>query len=191
MDSINLRRLGSLTYKDPKPFLLELRKLELELASKELSKKVRALRTNSLNEYRQLREAALFCYFMGQRIGTTIYLAKDESQDYDFVTKWSDGDYTSYSPVQLKEIPPADINSNIDLDEIISNLKKYTDSKNLVVAIHLNRQLRFEPKELAIPSLNIAELWIFGAVSPDQNKWGLWGDFLQSPVGIQFEYPTE
>ena len=50
----------------------------------------------------------------------------------------------------------------------------------------------FDPKLLRPAQLNVASLWVFAAVAPDQSIWSLWGNFTeQDPYGIQFNYPTE
>ena len=62
------------------------------------------LRRNDLKEYREGRDAALFCLGMIRAQGTTVFFARLEAQDYDFVTLWQMGDETVYTPVQLKEV---------------------------------------------------------------------------------------
>jgi hypothetical protein len=189
MGRTSLRALEQLDYRDPVPFLVQLRQFERKLALSETPEKVRAMRTNRLKEWRETREAAIFCYLMGQRTQRTIYLARGENQDYDFVASWLDQDTLNYAPVQLKELVPATLNPSLSIEGVISGLSKYVDSKNLTVAIHLNQRGRFMLSELQIPDLAIAGLWMFGAVAPDQSSWGLWGDFLTSPSESVHEYP--
>ena len=181
MDRTSLRALEQLEYRDPLPFLIQLHRFEQEVAKSETPPKLKALRTNSLKEWRETREAAMFCYLMGQRAGRTVLLARGENQDYDFVASWLDQDTRSYAPVQLKELVPAPLNPSASIEGLISSLGKYVDSRNLTVVIHLNQRKRFNLGELRIPKLAIAGLWMFGAVNPDQSSWGLWGDFLASP----------
>lgn len=54
--------------------------------------------------------------------------------------------------------------------------------------------MRFDPAELVIPKPTIGELWVFGAITPDQSQWAIWGDFIGTPpaavVGRRFAYPT-
>lgn len=92
--------------------------------------------------------------------------------------------------MQLKEAVPHDVNPSASVQGIVDALAKYSDSSELTVAIHLNQRSYFDPGELSIPDLRIAALWIFGAISEDESDWGLWGNFLESPVGTRFEYPT-
>ncbi|MDR7269861.1 hypothetical protein J2X20_002490 [Pelomonas saccharophila] len=190
MQSIALRTFSKLDYRDPRPFLVRLRQFELELSGSATPKRVRNLRTNQLKPERELREAAIFCYLAGQRMGTTVGLAPGEEQDYDFVAAWSALEEACFAPVQLKELPPEATAPAATLQGIISALGQYVSSRELVVAIHLNRTMSFDPSALAIPPLQIAELWAFGATSPDQNTWALWGDLLRSPTVSYHAYPA-
>jgi hypothetical protein len=190
MDRAWLRSTRKLDFRDPAPFLVNLRQLELEMADSNTPERIKNLRTNSLKEWRELREAALFCYGMSQRIGQTVYVGRGESQDYDFVASWVANDEQHLAPVQLKEVVPIGLNPKASLQATIDALTKYVDSEDLTVAIHLNQQTRFEPSELSIPPLRIAALWVFASIAPDQSLWGLWGNFLETPEGSHYEYPA-
>ena len=185
-----MRLAQKLEFRDPASFLVNLRQLEVEVATSDLPEKIKSLRTNTLKEWRELRDAALFCHGMGQRIGQTVYVGRSESQDYDFVASWIVGDEQHLAPVQLKEVVPTGLNSKASLQATVDALAKYVDSDDLTVAIHLNQQTRFEPSELVVPSLRIAALWVFASITPDQSQWGLWGNFLETPEGLRYEYPA-
>ena len=73
-------------------------------------------------------------------------------------------------------IAPEELNPQASFESELSKLAKYTSSSELCVAYYLNRQFHLDLKELRIPPLNIAELWLFGAVSPDKSRWMLWGN---------------
>ena len=190
MDRIRLRELQRGEFRNPADFLVALRGLEQTFASSTLDSSVKHLRTNGLKEWREAREAALFCIGMTQRIGQTIYLSRGESQDYDFVASWVDGDGQHFAPVQLKEVVPESRNANLSVEQIVQSLTKYVDSEDLTVAIHLNRQVHFDPITLVVPPLRIAALWVFASITPDQSEWGLWGNFLEQPEGSRFAYPA-
>jgi hypothetical protein len=177
-------------FRDPAPFLVHLRELESRVAVSSLDNRLKQLRTNDLREWREARQAALFCYGMAQRIGRPIYLSREESEDYDFMATWVVDDEQHFAPVQLKEVVPESVNANSSLEKVIKSLSKYVDSTDLTVAIHLNRRVHFDPKALIIPQLRIAAIWVFGSISSDQSEWGLWGDFLEQPEGTRFMYPT-
>ncbi len=190
MTQSRIRALRQLEYRDPKPFLVRLRELEPQVATSKLPTKVKNFRTNSLKWSRELREGALFCYGMSQRIGQTVFLSPSEAQDYDFVASWVVGDTQHLAPVQLKEVVPQVLNPSASVQTIVDALAKYTDSGDLTIAIHLNQETHFDPSTFIVPPLKIAALWVFGAISPDQMEWGLWGNFLETPIGTRFEYPT-
>lgn len=190
MDRAWLRAAQKLEFRDPVPLLVNLRKVEIELAARNVPEKIRNLRTNELKEWRELRDAALFCHGMGQRIGQTVYVGRGESQDYDFVASWVVGDKQHLAPVQLKEVVPAGLNSKASLQATFDALAKYVDSEELTVAIRLNRQERFEPSVLSVPTLRIAALWVFASTTQDQSYWGLWGNFMETSEGSFYEYPV-
>ena len=184
------RAYSALEYGDPKGFLLKLREIELKIASSALDRNTRTLRTNELKPWRELREAALFSHFMGERIGTPIRIAKSEDQDYDFISTWQSGNSRVFSPVQIKEIVPVYLNPSVKIEEVIASLSKYVSSPDLTVAIHLNKRIQFDLSSIKVPKLSIASLWMFGAISPDSSRWGLWGDLLEQPVGTEHVYPV-
>jgi hypothetical protein len=123
--------------------------------------------------------------------GHDVLFALHEDQDFDFVTSWLDGD-THFCPVQLKELVPETLNKQASIDELLAKLTRYTSSAEVVVAIKMNRVGRFDPFEIRVPStVSIRGLWMYAAISDDQNKWALWGDFMRpSSVGkFEFDYP--
>jgi len=190
MDRAWLRSACKLEYRDPVPLLRRLRKIELQIAKSNTADKIKELRTNGLKEIREIREAAIFCYGMSQRLGQTVFVGRGESHDYDFVASRFEGDTQHLTPVQIKEVVPAKLNPKASVQATVDALRKYVDSQDLVVAIHLNRQTSFDPARLVVPDLNIAELWIFGGLAPDQSIWGLWGDFMKTPTGTRYVYPV-
>jgi hypothetical protein len=190
MDQIWLRTAAKLHFKDPPEYLRRLRLLEHVVASSDLPSNVKALRTNELKQHRELREAALFCHGMSNRLGVRVEVARDESRDYDFVARIVEDGRASLFPVQLKELVPSELNSQGTLADVFSSLTKYADSDDLTVAVHLNRHIHFNPDQVSVPPLKLGGLWVFGAISPDQSAWALWGDFLTKPIGTRFEYPA-
>ena len=190
MDQIRIREFAKLKFQNPCPILVRLREIEVEVAKSNTSPKIRHLRTNPLKSLREMREAALFCYGMGRRIGQTVFLARSEEQDHDFIASWAVDDVQHIVPVQLKEVVAPDLNEAASVQNTIDSLSKYVDSEELAVAIHLNQRCHFEPINIIVPTLRISQLWIFGAISEDQSEWGLWGDFLEEVECTRFAYPT-
>jgi hypothetical protein len=185
-----VRAFSALKYGDPKGYLAKLREMEPRIAKSGLPRKVRTLRTHELKPWRELREAALFCHFMSERIGTEVRIAKGEAQDYDAVATWEDGAVRKFAPIQIKEVVPSYLNPNADLATVIASLTKYVDSADLTVAVHLNKQATFVPASIAIPKLPVRSLWVFGAVSADASRWNLWGDLLNQSLITEHAYPN-
>jgi hypothetical protein len=182
MSKIELRRISRLEYREPTDFLVELRKLEIEVALSPTPDPVRHLRTNGLKSIRELRQAAIFCHMMAERVGTTVYVAPVEAEDYDFVALHHLDGTDHYSKVQLKELPPTNLPGSRTLNSLISTLGKYGKSPNLCVAVYLNQRLNINPLDLELPeeARGIGSLWMFGAIEPDQSRWGLWGNLLEA-----------
>ena len=71
---------------DPEPFLRQLRLVQIAVVNSALPSKIADLRTNTLKCERELRDAALFTYGMGKRLGQGLRLAPVEHADFDFLT---------------------------------------------------------------------------------------------------------
>ena len=87
-------------------------------------------------------------------------------------------------------MPPEDINRTLTLSDIVTGLRKYTCSKDLGVAVKLGKSVNglSEVADRA-RGLSIRELWFFGATTPSQSKWVLYGDVLSQPRIYRFDYP--
>jgi len=171
--------------------LIKLRKLGIEVALSDLDPKVKSLRTNTLKRERELREACLFCYGLACRFEQPMNAIPIEEQDFDFVASWVVDGTRHLAPIQIKELVPEHVNAKITLQEIVDSLLKYDASEELTVAIHLNRAVPFNPGALIMPSLKLAGLWAFGATTPDQSRWLLYGNMLEEPSVSYFDYPTD
>jgi hypothetical protein len=194
---LRLRQFAKLEYGDPRGFLIHLRKFEIELSASDTPKSLRNLRTNGLKGEREMRDAALFCVGISECIGSDVRFAPFENQDFDFIATWPSSDIEpvqNFCPIQLKEVAPPHLNPNSSVQGILNNLRKYKNSKDLAVAIKLNRPDRFDPSEVLVPSdLQVGSIWIFGSISEDQSEWAIWGDFandVAEPVSCRYLYPT-
>lgn len=180
-----------LRYYNPTDILRRLRKLEWEVAHAQMDEHVRRMRTNKLKKHREARDAALFCHGMGSAVlETTLFYARHEAQDYDFVTRHAIDDELIYTPVQMKELVPQDLNPRASIEATLAKLGQYPDSKDVVAAIYINRRLHLELSTLSTPSINMAQIWLFGCSSIDQTKWFLYGDLLNNPQPFEYGYPT-
>ena len=95
------------------------------------------------------------------------------------------------SDLQLKRLPPESLNPHVDLDSIIAGLKKYVDSKDLVVAIMVSRNIELDLNKIKLPdSVKLREAYIFGAIDPNQSKWFIYGDLCSTDRAyIEYNYP--
>lgn len=192
MDLIRLREAERRDYRDPVPFLRELRDIEL-LMKGTTTPSVRALRTNKLREFREARVGALFCHGLSERIGRKVYFSKGEFEDADFVASWIEGAVRHFSPVQIKELVPGDSNASAaTFDTLVHALSpKYIGTKDLTVLIYVNRRMHFDPISITLPSqLPIAALWVIACIDPAQEKWAIWGNLLEEKEGTSFTYPV-
>lgn len=194
MNQIRLRKLGKLAYGDPRGFLVELRNIEAKLDNLHISDRVRRLRTNDLKPSREMRDAALFCVGISEKFNIQVRFAPVEDDDFDFVATCVADDIQHFVPVQLKEVAPDDLNPNSSILDILETLSKYSNPRDLIIAIRLNRAIRFDPALIRVPeSLRFGGLWVYGCISEDQSKWAIWGDFMATSVvlaGTAFDYPT-
>lgn len=194
MENVRLRQFAKLAYGDPRGFLAALRRLEWAVAASPTPERIKTLRTQGLKSGREMRDAAIFCVGMSERIGFDVRFAPVEDQDFDFIATWFDGEgMRKYCPVQLKEVAPPHLNAGATIQAVVHGLARYADSADVTVAIKINRPGRFDPAELKLPAnLRIGGLWIFAGLSADQSEFGLWGDFLskaEAPLGTRFSYP--
>ena len=192
LDKIRIRKFQKLNWHRPGPVLKNLRYIETHALDPKMNKRERNLRTNTLKEWREARDAAIFAYGIeNQLLKAPIFVAKSEESDYDFVLRWVINETESFAPVQLKELPPDELNSEITLDDLYHKLEKYSGTDDLVVVIKINRRGRFNwmpwQRKNKLP---IKELWFFGCTTEDQSKWFFVGDILDEPRFFEFEYPV-
>ena len=190
VDATTLNLWKSYTYFDPEIVLGDLRRIQLEVDLGSLPPKIANLRTNDLKEARERRDAALFTLGMGRRLGTKMVFAPVEDSDYDFVVAWVADETLKYCPVQLKELVPDELNPSATLAALFGKIKlSYPTSSETVVAIHVNKVGTLDVRTLEVPSLPVGEVFLFGAISPDQTEWVLIGDLLGELEQSYFEHP--
>jgi hypothetical protein len=94
---------------------------------------------------------------------TKVSVCVAENEDYDCVIRGEmpTGDIV-FKQVQLKHLPSHEVNQDVALQEIISKLAKYNSSSELMVAIWINRDVRFNLTDLDFTGLTFEQLWLFG-----------------------------
>ena len=186
---IELRGWNKLSYIDPCKYLSGLDSLHKVFDLSELPREIEELRTRELEHHRETREAAIFCYGLGQCVlGNDVDFSMHEVSDYDFVTRTIYDDSVVYVPVQTKELPPNTIGSK-SIESELEKLAKYGDSNDLVIAYHLNRCLNINIKNIKIPKLNIAAIYFFGMLPKPGNPWFISGGKLGEFGYGEFELP--
>ena len=185
------REWHKLKFVSAKRLLVGLQDIATRCPLHELRYAASSLRTRELRQFGEGRQAALFCYGMGQAIGTTVDFAQNESKDYDIVARFVKDGKLNYVPVQLKEWVPEFLNSASTLQSELDKLEKYVDSHDLVVAFHLNREATVYLLDLRCPEGRVAEIWLYGALSQDQIQWVMIGNLLRRPAtNYAFSYPS-
>ncbi|MEY3359120.1 MAG: hypothetical protein RLZZ537_187 [Pseudomonadota bacterium] len=187
---MKVRQWSKLPYYDPKSLLIALDKVSDQVAAANLPYNLSSLRTNELNQFRERRQCALFCYGMSQRLGTEVRFAVFEESDTDFIGKYIFLDEVHYVPLQVKEIVPSVVSDAVTLQDEIDKLEKYTDSKDLVVAFHINRVIHVDFAQLDFSRVPVMELWFFGCVDQVKQEWLLFGNVLsEQREPSNFRYP--
>ena len=120
--------------------------------------------------------------------GRKVYFAPYEAADYDFVTSWVVDETRHYCPVQLKELPPADLTNRGSLEELQRSLQKYQQT-DTVLALLLNRPAQMSTADLRAIPIPFAQVWLFWCASADHARWMIQGDLLTSPATYDFGYP--
>lgn len=179
-----------LNFADPVRILPHLRIIQLAVAASTLDGRVKNLRTHQLKRHREAWEAALFCYGMSKMLGGSVYVAPYEASDCDAVALRIENDTQYYTPIQIKELVPEDLNPHTDINKEIVKLSRYPVSNDTVVVIHINRAGHLDLLSIKTPQLNIGSLWVLGASIPDQSRWFIAGDLLGIPTIIEFDYPV-
>ena len=181
----------SFAYLRPAVVLDRLRRIATSGMLTGLPDEVQTLRRRDLRYFLEGRQAALFCYGVGRALGVEVTFALCEKDDYDFVARYRIDDSEIYVPVQLKELVPIKLNGRADLQKLLDSVsRKYPTSSDLVVAIHINRDITdLRPADLRLPR-GVGQLWFYGARDHAQDRWMIVGDLLQDPNLVrEFTYP--
>ncbi len=190
-DKTRLAEWRQLPFYDPDPVLRGLAVIEANPQLQEMPYGVSSLRTRELRPFQERRLGALFFFLMGQVENTQVIFAHTENADYDFVGHFERDGYHHYVPVQMKELVPDFLNPDATLQLLIDGLKKkYVDSRDLTVAINVNRVGTIVPSELDLEGLSLMGFWLFGTTTPDQSELLIIGNLMSeySASGV-YRYP--
>src|SRR5947208_3342522 len=191
-DSLRIREFSRFVYKSPRAWLQNLREIEQTVVRSPLPYEVRSLRTHRLRYWNETRQAALFAYGMSQRMPDFEFdFACAEGADYDAIVRWRREDEQFFTPIQMKEYVPEELNANATLEALLENLSRYPASSDLVVVVYLNRRFRLRMWPIYCPPLRLGGVYLMGAIAPNKWKWILVGNLLDQYAGISiFDYPS-
>lgn len=146
------------------------------------------LLTRRLRHISEARRCAIFLHGVGQALNKKILFATNENADYDYVGAYEQNGAISRFPIQLKQLVPDRLNPSTDLQAEIDKLKKYSGSSDLVVAIHINRNMHLKSQDLDVSKLKIKEIWLFGQLGPGSKTWLLFGNLMSvNPNAYTFQ----
>jgi hypothetical protein len=77
----------------------------------------------------------------------------------------------AYLPMQLKELPPADLNPTSELNAFLKELASDPPAPRTSLAIYLNRRLYLG--KIVLPVLPYESVYLYGRMSEDRKKWWL------------------
>ena len=132
-------------------------------------------------------DAAFVSYLLGEYIGVETAFAPLESLDYDCIVRFNLPSEQSFNPVQLKEIVPFSVNPKFSILSFLGSLRKYTDSKDLIVAIKVGRQIG--DMNLPIGDLGLGGLFFYGQDPQNPNSLWLRGDCQRDPQDYEYHWP--
>ena len=182
------RRWLNLEFIDPSPFLVKSNALVVGSGLFKLSDWRKLLYERRVRPIVEDRRCAIFCYGLSSATGARIRFAEFESADYDYVLFVEHNGQSNFVALQMKQLPSEHLNPSATIEQQIKKLKKYADSSNLVVAIHISRNVEIDVASLDLAELPIGELWLFGQTSPE--SWRILGNLRSdNPCSIQFTLP--
>ena len=112
------------------------------------------------------RRCALFLFGAGRVLRRRILISTFENRDYDYVGAYELNGTVRRFPIQLKQLVPNRLNAATNLQREVEKLKKYGTSPDLIVAMHINRQMHLQPQYLDLSGVKVKELWLFGQCGP-------------------------
>ncbi len=180
-DQIRIRALTQRDVIDPASLLKR-------LAALNAADKAKRWRTPEFKELREMKDACLLAYGLSRALETDVAVVRGEVEDYDFALRAVGDDGLQFVGIQLKELPPEELNPHLTLEELLDRLVA-GPATDATLVIRLNRQGYIPDEALSAVKLPYAEVWYLWATSPDGLRWCIYGDAKQKPRGYEFAYP--
>ncbi len=165
MDQIFERQLARLDYVDPEDLLRDIMPTVVAILQQpDTMKHLSAREKTTYLEKHQAGFLGLLTKRNVEGMDVQISVAFKEAADFDCVLRAIDHvKGVSHKLVQLKQLPSHEVNPRADLQTLVNRLKvKYGASRDLIVAIWINRDINLVFEELDFTGLKIEQLWFFG-----------------------------
>src|SRR6185369_2370242 len=147
MNDLRTNAWFRLTYFNPVETLRWLRQVETIVSSvpHDLSQTTLRLRDQGQKRPRELRDIAVFCHGIATKVlDVPILYSTEENQDFDSIATWSKDGNLNFTPIQLKELPPWDLNARVTLENLFTGLDRSPCLRDTVVAIKVNREMHLD-----------------------------------------------
>ncbi len=138
-------------------------------------------------------QGALFAHALTELSGYHVHVGfgpkEHRAGDEDCVVRWQVDEDFDFSPVQLKRLVSAETNASADLERDVNRKLEGVIAPTLHFVWTINREMLLKPRELRLPGLQVAGVWILNSAGPDGTRWHLHGDFVHRIVGLELPYP--
>jgi len=165
------------SYRTPDDWFSLLEGYKIALQQKGASHAEMDLRGKDQKSMRELRQAALFAYAYREALSISdlkVCPNLEEDSDADAALQWTKDGQIHEMPVQLKELPPAERNVDVRVEDLLRKaVTKYHTGTDLILAIFLNRHQYFG--KVKVPHLRVCEVWFWGFSKPDHSEMMLAG----------------
>lgn len=190
LSRVTLRQWATLAYRDPRTDLINLGRLQGAMERTGHKPMLSDLRNHQFKGHLENRQAALFAHLVSALLlREPVEYVMHEHEDYDCILRWKVQHRTCYQAVQLKEIVPKSLNRMSEIDTELQKLSKYVGSEKTIAAFHLNQSGLVDFSNMKKPKTSISAIWLYGALTPNQSQWFLYGDVLKRPVLRETSYP--
>lgn len=141
----------------------------------------------------ELYQGALLGFLIEKMAGpfADVAVATHEASDFDCIIRGIIDNKTVFRRVQLKHLPCHQLNPTVTLNDVIANASKYGNAPDLIVAVWINRDVKFKLAEIDVRRLQIGQLFllgdrhdgaveIHGGTLQDWRSGHLWNGILQN-----------
>ena len=119
-----------------------------------------AERKKTLEQYQGALLGFLIQKMSGPFAGVAVAMREDS--DFDCIIRGIIENKIVYRRVQLKQVPCHRLNPTVTLNEVIGNASKYGNAPDLIVAVWINRDVKFKLAEVDVKRLQIGQLFLLG-----------------------------